>query len=85
MSNDGKTEITSFEAGVLCALASIRLYLQSRPDWNEEDLNKHLDYFKSNLANVTDKAAFNLPIDHLRSNHANIEEAVKLNTWNKKL
>lgn len=85
MSNDDKIGISAFEAGMLCALASIRLYLQSRPDWNEDDLNKHLDFFKSSVKDVTDREAFNLPIDHLRNNHANVREAVKLNTWTKKL
>lgn len=78
-----KTDITSFEAGVLCALASLRVAIQSMPGFNETALVEMAETLKRSTAGVTDRQAFELPLAMLLSNHANIVEEMMKGTMRK--
>jgi hypothetical protein len=72
----GKTEISSFDAGVLCALAALRVAIQSMPGFNETALKETAEALQKSLGGVTDKQAFNLPLSMILSDHSNIVEAM---------
>lgn len=72
-----KAELSSFEAGVVFALASIRMYLQSRPDWDEVEFNKYVSFFKNTRHDDAAKVDFEQALNAIHSSHANIIEAIK--------
>lgn len=69
--------VSSFEAGVVFAFSAIRLYLQSRPDWDEAEFNKHVNFFKNARQDGAEKVAYELALNALASDHPNITEAIK--------
>ncbi|WP_149086912.1 hypothetical protein [Pseudomonas prosekii] len=69
--------VSSFDAGVVFAFAAIRMYLQSRPDWDEAEFNKHVNFFKNARQDGADKTAYELALNALASDHPNVTEAIK--------
>lgn len=72
-----KAEITSFEAGVVAALGAVALYLRSRPDYDEKELKKFVNFFKNTRQDAADPIAFNIALDAIGGDLSNIEEAIK--------
>ena len=72
-----KTGLSSFEAGVMSALGAISLYLRSRPDYDQAELAKYVDFFKNTRQPDAESAAFNLPLDAVGGDLSNVQEAVK--------
>ncbi|URD41436.1 hypothetical protein M6G63_18600 [Pseudomonas sp. BYT-5] len=72
-----KTGLSSFEAGVMSALGAISLYLRSRPDYDEAELRKYVDFFKNTRQPDADSNAFNLPLDAVGGDLSNVQEAIK--------
>ncbi|WP_146043287.1 MULTISPECIES: hypothetical protein [unclassified Pseudomonas] len=71
-----KVGVSSFESGVVFALASIRLYLQSRPDWDEAEFNKYVSFFKATKQSDAERASFEQALNAIHSSHPNIIEAI---------
>jgi len=69
-------ELSSFDAGVMCALAAIRIALQSTPGFNMTALEDAVRFFANTRQPGADKTAFELPLQAVGSNHANVVEAM---------
>jgi hypothetical protein len=72
-----KTQLTSFEAGVMSALGAISLYLRSRPDYDQAELTKYIDFFKNTRQPDAESGAFNLPLDAVGGDLSNVQDAIK--------
>lgn len=72
-----KVGVSSFEAGVISALGAISLYLRSRPDYDEAELQKYVNFFKNTRQEDAESAAFNLPLDAVGGDLSNVQEAIK--------
>ncbi|MDH1260419.1 hypothetical protein ACTJK9_01065 [Pseudomonas sp. 22082] len=72
-----KTQLSSFEAGVMSALGAISLYLRSRPDYDQAELTKYIDFFKNTRQPDAESGAFNLPLDAVGGDLSNVQDAIK--------
>jgi len=72
-----KTQLSSFEAGVMSALGAISLYLRSRPDYDPAELTKYVDFFKNTRQPDAESEAFNLPLDAVGGDLSNVQDAIK--------
>ncbi|MFJ2527816.1 hypothetical protein [Pseudomonas helmanticensis] len=72
-----KTQLLSFEAGVMSALGAISLYLRSRPDYDQAELTKYIDFFKNTRQPDAESGAFNLPLDAVGGDLSNVQDAIK--------
>lgn len=72
-----KTQLSSFEAGVMSALGAISLYLRSRPDYDQAELTKYIDFFKNARQSDAESGAFNLPLDAVGGDLSNVQDAIK--------
>ncbi|MBF8642254.1 MULTISPECIES: hypothetical protein [Pseudomonas] len=72
-----QVSLSSFEAGVSCALAAITLYLKSRPDYDESALMKYVEFFKNTRQDAADKQAFEIALNVVGGDLSNIDEAIK--------
>ena len=72
-----KTSLTSFEAGVMSALGAISLYLRSRPDYDQAELSKYVEFFKNTRQEDAESGAFNLPLDAVGGDLSNVQDAIK--------
>lgn len=80
-----KTQLSSFEAGAMSALGAISLYLRSRPDFDQAELSKYVDFFKNTRQPDAESAAFNLPLDAVGGDLSNVQDAIKSGIGSKPL
>ncbi|AVU77056.1 hypothetical protein [Pseudomonas rhizophila] len=78
-----KIPLSSFEAGVMSALGAISLYLRSRPDYDQAELTKYVDFFKNTRQPDAESSAFNLPLDAVGGDLSNVQEAIKAGAGSK--
>ncbi|MBF8636087.1 hypothetical protein IRZ48_05515 [Pseudomonas fulva] len=72
-----KTPISSTEAGIIAAIGALSLYLRSRPDHDEEMLQKYVNFFISTRPADADEQAFNLPLRALGADPSHLEKAIQ--------
>jgi len=61
----------------MSALGAISLYLRSRPDYDQAELTKYVDFFKNTRQPDAESGAFNLPLDAVGGDLSNVEDAIK--------
>jgi len=71
-----KPVISDFEAGVMVALAGLKIAATQTPGFNIEALDKAIKTLKHKMQGVGDRAAFELPISCVEADHLEIIELI---------